>query len=107
MIIENMRKGEWGKVKAFFDVKTSDGFTIKGFKLVEGVNGLFAGFPSKAGQDGEYHDTVWADRDIKDTVTSMAIKNYNGEDYGVVEMDLKDIPEKAFDEEPKEQELPF
>ena len=102
MTIENMKKGEWGKVKAFFDIKTNDGFTIKGFKLVEGVNGLFAGFPSKAGQDGEYHDTVWAERDLKDGVTSMSIKTYNGEEGGgIFEMELDDIPQKA------EEELPF
>jgi DNA-binding cell septation regulator SpoVG len=106
MKIENMKKGDWGKVTAFFDIKTSDGFTIKGFKLVEGVNGLFAGFPSKAGQDGEYHDTVWAERDLKDKVTSMAIKTYNGEDDdGIVEMELEDIPIKA--PETENEKLPF
>ena len=38
MTIENMKKGEWGKIKAFFDIKTDEGFTMKGFKLVEGAN---------------------------------------------------------------------
>ena len=67
-----MNKGSWGKIRAFFDLKTEEGFTMKGFKLVEGVNGLFVGFPSQKGSDGEYHDTVWAERELKEKVTTMA-----------------------------------
>ena len=37
MKISRMSKGEWNKVKAFFDLQTEEGFTLKGFKLVEGV----------------------------------------------------------------------
>ena len=100
-----MKKGDWGKIKAFFDIVTEEGFTMKGFKLVEGVNGLFAGFPSQQGKDGEYYDSVWADRELKDQVTSAAVKIYNGEDDGIVEMELEDIPIKT----PKtaDEELPF
>ena len=71
-----MNKGSWGKIRAFFDLRTEEGFTMKGFKLVEGINGLFVGFPSQKGSDDEYHDTIWADRDLKDQVTQMAIKTY-------------------------------
>ena len=105
MKIENMKKGDWGKIKAFFDIVTEEGFTMKGFKLVEGVNGLFAGFPSQQGKDGEYYDTVWADRELKDQVTSAAVKIYNGEDDGIVEMELEDIPTKA--PETENEKLPF
>ena len=74
-----MNKGSWGKIRAFFDLQTEDGFTLKGFKLVEGINGLFVGFPSQKGSDDEYHDTVWADRDIKEQVNQLAIKTYGQE----------------------------
>ena len=74
-----MNKGSWGKIRAFFDLQTEDGFTLKGFKLVEGINGLFVGFPSQKGSDEEYHDTVWADRDIKEQVNQLAIKAYGQE----------------------------
>ena len=102
-----MKKGDWGKIKAFFDIKTEEGFTMRGFKLVEGVNGMFAGFPSQKGNDDEYHDTVWADRDLKDQVSSLAIRTYEeGVDGGIVEMGLDDIPDKT--PEPQETEdLPF
>ena len=71
-----MNKGSWGKIRAFFDLRTEEGFTIKGFKLVEGINGLFVGFPSQKGSDNEYHDTIWAERELKDQVTQLAIKAY-------------------------------
>ena len=74
-----MTKGSWGKVRAFFDLQTEEGFTIKGFKLVEGINGLFVGFPSQKGNDDEYRDTVWADRELKDGLAQLAIKEYGQE----------------------------
>ena len=46
MKIERMNKGSWGKVRAFFDLATQEGFTIKGFKIIEGINGLFVSMPS-------------------------------------------------------------
>ena len=59
MKIKNMRtpneEGQWGKVKAFFDVDNS-GFEMKGFRLVEGINGLFVSMPSRKGTDDEGND---------------------------------------------------
>ena len=74
-----MNTGDWGKIKAFFDLITTDGFTIKGFKLIEGTNGMFVSFPSQKGKDDEYYDTVWADKDVKDQLNKLAIEAYNGE----------------------------
>ena len=71
-----MNRGNWGKIVAFFDLTTDDGFTIKGFKLVEGNNGKFVGFPSQKNGEGEYHDTVWAEKEVKAMVNDMAIKEY-------------------------------
>ena len=77
MKISRMNKGDWGKVKAFFDLETEDGFTIKGFKLVEGANGMFAGFPSQKNKDDEYNDTVFADKTLKQKVNQLALEHYN------------------------------
>ncbi len=74
-----MNKGEWGKIKAFFDIRTSEGFVIKGFKIIEGINGLFVGMPSQKGTDDEYFDTTYADRELKDELSQMAI-DYFGQD---------------------------
>ena len=90
MKIERMNKGSWGKIKAFFDLQTEDGFTIKGFKMVEGTNGMFVGFPSQKNKDDEYHDTVWADKDVKDQVTELAKKEYESSTEQV--MNTEDVP---------------
>ena len=45
-VIRHMKKGSWGKTKAYFDVEIG-AITIKGCRLVEGQNGLFASMPTK------------------------------------------------------------
>ena len=92
--IERMNKGSWGKIRAFFDLQTEDGFTLKGFKLVEGINGLFVGFPSQKGSDDEYHDTIWADREVKEQVNQLAIKTYG--QITVTDTDLVDVGDVIF-----------
>ena len=78
MKIERMNKGSWGKVRAFFDLATSDGFIIKGFKLIEGINGLFVSMPSQKGNDDEYYDTIWVEsKQLRDDLNTMAINQYN------------------------------
>ena len=107
MKIGEMKKGSWGKVRAFFDLITGEGFTLKGFKLVEGINGLFVGFPSQKGKDEEYHDTVWADKELKAEVNKLAIAEY-GE--GVEEMSFDEIPGAFSGKKPAEgiqDEIPF
>ena len=91
-----MNKGSWGKIRAFFDLQTEEGFILKGFKLVEGINGLFVGFPSQKGSDDEYHDTVWADRDVKELVNQLAIKDYGQEIMSPTPMmEQEDFPPAA------------
>ena len=70
-----------GKLTAFFDVATDEGFIIKGFKLVNGINGPFVGFPSQKGNDDEYYDTVWLTEEVRETIreklNKMATEEYN------------------------------
>ena len=87
MVIERINKGEWGKVKAFFDLRTDEGLVVKGFKIVEGSNGPFVGFPSKKNAEGEYSDTVYAEQDLKQAITRLAMDAYGsdvvqGSNYG-------------------------
>ena len=79
MKIERMNKGSWGKVRAFFDLTTSEGFIIKGFKIIEGINGLFVSMPSQKSNDGEYYDSVFADKDLRDELEKIAIREYGQE----------------------------
>ncbi len=77
MKISRMNTGNWGKVRAFFDLTTQDGFTIKGFKLIEGINGLFVSMPSQKGNDDEYYDTVWIDsKQLREELTTLALQEY-------------------------------
>ena len=71
-----MNKGDWGKVKAFFNVETSEGFSLKGFKLVEGINGMFVGFPSQKDKEGEYKDTIFASKELRQKLNDLAISEY-------------------------------
>ena len=41
-----MNKGEWGKINL-------------GFKLIHGIN-----VPSQKGNDGEYYDTIFAEKEL-------------------------------------------
>ena len=80
MKIERMNKGEWGKVRAFFDLTTSEGFVIKGFKIIEGINGLFVSMPSQKSNDGEYYDSVFATKELRDELNQIGLDNY-GSNY--------------------------
>ena len=71
-----MNKGSWGKVRAFFDIHTDEGFTIKGFKLIDGINGLFVSLPSQKGKDDEYFDTVYVAPEIREELNHVAIQTY-------------------------------
>jgi len=115
MKIERMNKGEWGKLRAFFDLKTSDGFVIKGFKIVEGINGLFVGMPSVQNKEGEYYDSVFADKDLRDELEKLAIREYgqesvtapetpsSSEDPGEAPATTEDVKNQEYDED----DIPF
>ena len=70
-----MTKGSWGKIKAFFTVKVN-GITIKGFKLIEGMNGMFVGVPSIKKEDDTYDNTVLIDKDVMEDLKKTANKYY-------------------------------
>ena len=74
MEIVRMTKGSWGKIKAFFDIKVN-GITIKGFKLIEGINGMFVGVPSVK-KEAKYEDIVDVDKDTLEELKTLANKHY-------------------------------
>ena len=74
MEIPRMTKGSWGKIKAFFDLKVN-GITIKGFKLIEGINGMFVGVPSVK-KDEKYENIVDVDKDTLEELKTLANKHY-------------------------------
>ena len=117
MKIERINKGSWGKIRAFFDIRTEEGFIVKGFKIVKGINGLFIGFPSQKGQDDEYYDTVWAELELKEKLTQLAINEYGGDITSVQDTALNTMESSKGKEqspaeniqspEPFDDEIPF
>jgi stage V sporulation protein G len=71
----NLIKGE-SKTAAFFDVLTKEGLIIKGFRLVNGAEGLFLSVPDEKGKDGKYYDRVIVPKEIKDELERAAIEEY-------------------------------
>ena len=105
MKITRINKGEWGKTKAFFDLEV-EGFTIKGFTIVDGINGLFVGMPSVKKND-EYFDTVWANKELKDKLKELAIAAYGQEDPVVTEEQPVVATETAQTEAFDDEDIPF
>ena len=83
MKIERMNKGSWGKVRAFFDIRTQEGLVVKGFKIMEGINGLFVSMPSQKGKnqqgEDEWFDTVWVEKELRDQLNQLALDAYSGD----------------------------
>ena len=100
MKIARMNKGSWGKLRAFFDVETQEGFIMKGFKLVEGINGLFVGMPSQKGSDEEYHDTIWVEsKEMREELNTLAISKYQEGDFHLQQPEqyLQALPGRGID----------
>ena len=106
MKIERMNKGEWGKIRAFFDLRTQEGVVIKGFKLVEGINGMFVGMPSQKGKDDEYFDTVFMDRDLRDELSQVSIDAYEDQNFNSGSQASSTSQEKTKQAEPEETTMP-
>ncbi|MCJ7647255.1 MAG: SpoVG family protein [Candidatus Lokiarchaeota archaeon] len=65
------------KTAAFFDVETSDGILIKGFRIVNGSNGLFVSSPDVKGKDGKFYDRVILPKEMKEALEKTALEEYN------------------------------
>jgi len=103
-----MNKVSMGKLRAFFDLELDDiGITIKGFKIMEGINGLFVSMPSQQ-KDGEYYDTVFCSKEARGQINQAALDYYNQEQPEIPQFDgtreqLKSLKTKTTNDE----ELPF
>jgi stage V sporulation protein G len=66
-----------GKTVAFFDIQTDDDIVIKGFRLVNGANGLFLSAPNEKGKDGKFYETVILPKEMKKDLEKKAVDEYN------------------------------
>ena len=105
MKVINWKPYNKGKLRGFFDVLTAEGFTIKGFKIMEGINGEFVSRPSQQDKDGEWFDTVYCTREMSDKILVMvkAIKTgYERQDNN----EIGQAPETAQPTD-NEESIPF
>lgn len=47
-----------GSLRAIADIAIGEEFLIKGFRIVEGKNGLFVSSPTTSGKDGKWYRTA-------------------------------------------------
>ena len=84
MIIEVKRfyrTDDGGSLKGFADVTLEDAITIKGVRLIEGANGLFAGMPRRKEKDGQYHDIIYIESVVfRQALTNALIREYQKKD---------------------------
>lgn len=75
--INPLKSDSGGKTAAFFDIQTNDGIIIKGFRIVNGSNGLFVSAPNDKGKDGKYYDNVILPKEMKGELEKMALEEFN------------------------------
>ena len=73
----NPLKNSASKTVAYFDMQTNDGIVIKGFRIVNGTNGLFVSSPDEKGKDGKYYESVILPKEMKDQLQQIALEEYN------------------------------
>ncbi len=77
MEVVGIRQVSIGKIRATVDIQTSEGFIIRGFKVVEGENGLFVGMPSERTRGGKYIDLVRLnDPSLKEMLEALVLDAY-------------------------------
>lgn len=76
MKIVRINKLDGGKTAAFVDIETDEGIIIKGFRLVNGSNGMFLAAPDEKGKDGKYYENVILPKDLKEKFEKLAIEEY-------------------------------
>ena len=99
-----MTKGDWNKIKAYFDVtfvgmSLPFNLTVKGCRLVEGKDGLFVSPPSIKKED-EYQNMVFFGDDTKDKVLKAALDEYHGVNEVVEEKSTEELVAAAKDDLP-------
>ena len=87
-IIKFNKLDNGGKVKGFLTIKTSEGFEMKNFKLIDGENGLFIGAPSQKGKDQDgnekWYDIVWIPKELNQTLLDLVANEIDMSDSNPV-----------------------
>ena len=70
-----------GNLKAYVDICIDDAIVIKGFKVMDGKNGLFVSMPSVQNKrDEKYYETVSCNNpEVKDDLSNTVLAAYKSE----------------------------
>lgn len=82
--ITKMKVLDLGNMKAFVDVTfrgqdeddNEISIEVKGFKIMDGVNGLFLSLPSQQDKVGKYWPTVWPNELLKQKLQDAILQKY-------------------------------
>lgn len=68
------------KILAFADVTLSEGITVRGFRIVNGVNGLFVAVPSRAisveGKQRFWNQVQFVSTEVRDRFMGELLERY-------------------------------
>ena len=70
-VIKYTKLDNGNNIKGFLTIKTAEGFEMKGFKLIEGDNGLFVGAPSQKGKDDKWYPMVWIPKELNEKLVEL------------------------------------
>ncbi|MFA5007696.1 MAG: SpoVG family protein [Candidatus Omnitrophota bacterium] len=66
-----------GAIKAICDISISGQLVVKGFKIIEGKNGLFVGLPQDKGKNGKWYDNVFPlSPEVRETISKTVLSAY-------------------------------
>lgn len=69
-----------GVIKAMCDLSVSDQLVVKGFKVIEGKNGLFVGVPQEKGKNGKWYDNAFPlTPEVREAINKVVLSAYQGE----------------------------
>lgn len=64
-------------IKAICDIAISDQLVVKGFKIIEGKNGLFMSVPQEKGKNGKWYDSVFPlTPEVRETISKTVLSAY-------------------------------
>ena len=93
MTVTDYRAVNKGSLLGFVTVVTSEGFEMKGFKLIDGPNGLFVASPSVKGTDNDgndkYYDQVWIPKELNQELLELVS---NSVDAPAMSQDNPQVP---------------
>lgn len=78
-VVRMHRLDNSGSVKAYCDIQFGDSFIVKGFKMVEGKEGLFVAMPSEVGINSRksYSIFIPLNDDVKTAIENCIIEAYS------------------------------